>query len=194
MISLTLVRSSSGFHGTVGRTIGFWNARYGLESLHLRLHFYFNGTISKCEGCFLSTPVKTNIFCRFLVCDLWNRRLTFVVILFCYIVNININNIIFSRSQRFFYPSPDCFPSIMVQGMQLHSMPGSSEYLQIAKKSKISVLWDKNFSKENRHIPSYAVRFSIPETFRNPQRFPYKVFQYSQTKIFDENSWKPCLA
>ena len=39
MISLTFVRNSSGSHGTVCKTTGFWNGRYGFESQPLLTFF-----------------------------------------------------------------------------------------------------------------------------------------------------------
>ena len=52
MISLTFVRSSNGSHGAVGRTTGFWSARYGFESPNLPKFFIFINMILNYKDCF----------------------------------------------------------------------------------------------------------------------------------------------
>ena len=179
MISLTFIRNSDGSHGTVGRITGFWSGRYGFETQTLPTFYNLINTMENRD-----TPSPQPLIHKRFRYGKFSKHSTegFLHEIFRYCETKK-----YSTEKKSSYPPPP--PPLSIKLFD----PGNFLKHRRVPLRCFSVLWDKQFSTENRDTPclpspspspSYPYNFSITEIFWTTEAFPYEVFRYYETTNF----------
>ena len=165
VILLTFVGHSNGFHGTVGRTTGFWCARYGFESPQSPF-FYTSivgfGLFCDCFFLFLAKLIYSAVFGA-----LWIKKLTFfrhfgLSIIFLF--KIATNFLLFSLfSSVYFFEAPNGRLCKALASPRKHPNVPSTNFFSFVRRKIVTPHSLHNF-------------FSIAEFCRNTEWFPMKCF------------------